>query len=98
MSNTSPKRVAIKLPTPEEDAAIVAAAKADPDAQPLTDEQLEAMVPLRAVRGRPKSASKKQLLSVRYSPEVIEFFKATSDGWQARMDGVLREYVARHSR
>lgn len=97
MSNTS-KRPAIKMPTHEENAAILAAAKADPDAQPLTDEQLEAMVPLRTVRGRPKSAAKKQLLSVRYSPEVIEYFKATGEGWQARMDGVLREYVARHSR
>lgn len=98
MSETFPKRVSIQLPTPEEDAAIAAAASEDPDAQPLTDAQLEAMVPLRTVRGRPKSASKKRLLSVRYSPEVIEFFKATGEGWQARMDGVLREYVARHSR
>ena len=97
MSRTS-ERPALRLPTPEEDAAIVAAAKADPDAQPLTDDQLQAMVPMRAVRGRPKSASKKQLISVRYSPEVVAFFKATGEGWQARMDGVLREYVARHSR
>jgi uncharacterized protein (DUF4415 family) len=97
LSSTS-KRPAVKLPTPEENAAIVAAAKADPDAQPLTVEQLQAMVPLRAVRGRPKSASKKRLISVRYSPEVIEYFKSTGEGWQARMDGVLREYVARHSR
>ena len=97
MSKTS-KRPAIRVPTPEEDAAIVAAAKADPDAQPLTDEQLRAMLPMRAVRGRPKSASRKQLLSVRYSPEVVEFFKSTGEGWQARMDQVLREYVARHSR
>ena len=97
MSKTS-KSSAIRFPTPEEDAAIVAAAKADPDAQPLTDEQLQAMVPMRAVRGRPKSASRKQLLSVRYSPEVIEYFKSTGEGWQGRMDEVLRDYVARHSR
>ena len=97
MSKTS-KPSAIRFPNPEEDAAIVAAAKADPDAQPLTDEQLQAMVPMRAVRGRPKSASRKQLLSVRYSPEVIEYFKSTGEGWQARMDEVLRDYVARQFR
>ncbi len=97
MSKAS-KRPAIRLPSLEEDAAIVAAARADPDAQPLTDEQLRAMVPMRAVRGRPKSANKKQLVSVRYSPEVVDFFKSTGEGWQARMDQVLREYVARHSR
>jgi len=53
---------------------------------------------MRAVRGRPKSSSKKKLLSMRYSPEVVEYFKSTGEGWQARMDQVLREYVARHSR
>lgn len=47
--------------------------------------------------GRPKSVSPKVLLSVRYSSEVVDYFRATGDGWQARMDGVLREYVARHS-
>lgn len=88
----------IALPSPLADKAIVAAAKADPDARPLTSKQLNAMVPLRALRGRPKSASTKQLVSVRYSPEVIDWFRATGEGWQSRMDGVLRAYVQRHSR
>ncbi len=86
------------MPTVEEDRAIIAAAKADPDAQPLTPKQLDAMVPMKSLRGRPKAASTKQLVSIRYSPEVIEYFKSTGEGWQARMDGVLRRYVARHSR
>lgn len=47
--------------------------------------------------GRPRSASSKVLLSVRYSREVVDFFRATGDGWQSRMDGALKEYVARHS-
>lgn len=84
-------------PTPEQNAAILAAALADPDAQPLTDEQLKAMTPLRSLKGRPKSEYKKLLVSIRYSPEVVSFFKATGEGWQSRMDSVLREYVARHS-
>jgi uncharacterized protein (DUF4415 family) len=86
------------MPTGKEDKLLVAAAKADPDAQPLTPKQLKAMVPLRALRGRPKSANPKQLVSVRYSPEVLAFFKATGEGWQSRMDGVLRQYVSRRSR
>jgi uncharacterized protein (DUF4415 family) len=97
MSKTS-KETAIVAPTPEEDAEIIAAALDDPDAQPLTDARLAAMVPMQAARGRPKVESKKELLSVRYSPEVVAFFKSTGAGWQARMDAVLREYVARHSR
>jgi uncharacterized protein (DUF4415 family) len=30
---------------------------------------------------------------VRYSPEVIEFFRSTGEGWQSRMDDVLKQYV-----
>jgi uncharacterized protein (DUF4415 family) len=92
------KRPAVVMPSVAEDRAITAAAKADPDAQPLTPKQLAAMVPLRALRGRPKSENAKQLLSVRYSPEVLTYFKSTGEGWQARMDGVLRDYVKRQSR
>jgi uncharacterized protein (DUF4415 family) len=86
------------MPSAAEDKAIRAAAKADPDAQPLTPAQLKAMVPLSSVRGRPKSDKKKLLISVRYSTEVVEYFKSTGAGWQSRMDGVLRQYVARRSR
>ena len=92
MSKTSSKRV-ILMPSVAANAKIVAAAKADPDAKPMTKAQLGAMVPIAAVRGRPKSENKKLLLSVRYSAEVVEFFRSTGDGWQARMDGVLRQYV-----
>ncbi len=92
------KRTATLMPTAEEDRAITAAANSDPDAQPLTPKQLDAMVPIRVLRGRPKSEHKKLLVSVRYSQEVVEFFKSAGEGWQSRMDGVLRRYVARHSR
>lgn len=90
------KRPNVRMPTAAEDKAITAAAKSDPDAQPLTPKQLKAMVPIRALRGRPKSENKKLLVSVRYSPEVVAYFKSTGEGWQSRMDGVLRKYVARH--
>ena len=92
------KRPSVAMPTTAEDKAITAAAKTDPDAQPLTPKQLKAMVPMRALRGRPKSENKKLLVSVRYSPEVVAYFKSTGEGWQSRMDGVLREYVERRSR
>lgn len=85
------------MPTIEEDQLITTAAESDPDAPPLTDEQLGKMVPMRVLRGRPKLANKKQLVSIRYSPEVIDFFKASGPGWQARMDAVLKEYVQTHS-
>ena len=92
MLKTSSKRV-ILMPSVKDNGKIVAAAKADPDAKPMTKAQLDAIVPIRAVRGRPKSENKKQLLSVRYSVEVVEYFRSTGEGWQARMDSVLRQYV-----
>ena len=95
MSKVS-KRPAVAMPTGEEDKAITAAARSDPDAQPLKPKQLKSMVPLRTLRGRPKSDNKKLLVSVRYSPEVVAYFKSTGEGWQSRMDEALREYVERH--
>lgn len=80
-------------PTPEEDAAINAAIADDADTYELTDQEFRQLRPL---RGRPKSANPKILLSVRYSPDVVEYFKSTGEGWQSRMDEVLREYVERH--
>jgi uncharacterized protein (DUF4415 family) len=94
MSKPSAKR-AFVIPTREETRRILAAARLDPDAQPLTRQQLKEMVPLRSVRGRPPLQNKKMLVSVRYSPEVLAYFRATGDGWQARMDGVLKAYVGR---
>ena len=91
-----PKHPAVVMPTVEEDKAITAAARNDPHALPLTPKQLKSMVPLRTLRGRPKSGNKKLLVSVRYSPEVVAYFKATGEGWQSRMDEALREYVKQH--
>ncbi|VTU45832.1 hypothetical protein SRS16P2_00348 (plasmid) [Variovorax sp. SRS16] len=62
----------------------------------LTDDMLARATVNRG--GRPRSASSKVLLSVRYSREVVDFFRATGEGWQSRMDGALKEYVAQHSR
>lgn len=97
MSRVS-RRSSIVMPSTKEDKAITSAAKSDPDAQPLTRKQMQAMVSIRALRGRPKSSNAKQLVSVRYSPEVLKYFKSTGEGWQSRMDNVLRKYVSSHSR
>ena len=42
----------------------------------------------------PGKKPKKVLVSIRYSPEVVDYFKAEGEGWQARMDEALREWVA----
>ena len=48
----SSKQMLIQMPSVAEDRKITAAAKADPDAQPLTKAQLAQMVPTKALRGR----------------------------------------------
>lgn len=49
---------------------------------------------IRKGRGPSKSPTKK-LISLRISPEVIEYFRSTGDGWQSRIDESLREVVKR---
>jgi len=44
----------------------------------------------------PGKKAKKVLLSLRYSPEVVEYFKSTGEGWQTRMDEALKEWVEAH--
>jgi uncharacterized protein (DUF4415 family) len=51
---------------------------------------------LRRARG-PGQKPRKTQLTVRYSPEVVAYFKATGKGWQARMDAALKEWIAQHS-
>lgn len=95
------------IPTAEEDAEINAHIRKDPDdlewtdrlfqdAKSLKDSDLPKSFKVAAKRGRPKAQKTKVLLSVRYSPEVVEFFKTSGKGWQTRMDEVLRDYVASH--
>lgn len=44
------KRPTILMPSAQEDKAITAAARSDPDAQPLMPKQLKSMVPVNALR------------------------------------------------
>lgn len=33
---------------------------------------------------------------VPHSPEIVEYFRATGEGWQTRMDEALREWISAH--
>lgn len=92
------ERSADVMPTVEEDKAIIAAAGRDPDAQPLTPKQRKSLVPMPALRGRPKSENKKLLVAMRYGPKVVAHFKSTGEGRQSRMGSVLCRYVKSHTR
>jgi len=77
------------LPTPEDETEIRAGMVDDPDVCELSDEQLQRLHPM----SRPQAKSVKQSVSVRLSEEVVTYFKATGNGWQTRMDEVLKDYV-----
>jgi len=47
------------------------------------------------VRGVQK-APKKIVTTIRLSPDVLEKFKATGDGWQTRIDTSLRQFISEH--
>jgi uncharacterized protein (DUF4415 family) len=83
------------LPTPEEDAAILAAAQDDPDARPYTDAEMARAVALR--RGRPPVASPRKSISIRLSPDVEASFRATGKGWQTRLNAALADWLKTHS-
>jgi uncharacterized protein (DUF4415 family) len=73
----------------------------DPDDAPeLTDEFFERAdeyVGDRLVRrGRPRAASTKVALTVRYDADVVAAFRATGRGWQTRMNAALREWLKTH--
>lgn len=53
-----------------------------------------------AMRRRPgergaQKAPVKERISIRLSRDVAEYFRATGDGWQTRIDEAVREYVAK---
>ena len=80
---------------------------ADPDAAPEgsdddfmrarpADEVIpEVVAAYRRGRG-PQKDPKKVPVSIRLSPEVVEYFRAEGKGWQTRIDEVLRNYVGAH--
>lgn len=83
----------------EEDAALTAAARADPDNPPLTGEFWADAQPLgkeqlqrrRGQRGPQKSKPVKHQVTLRLDPDVIAHFKRRGTGWQSRLNAALRK-------
>lgn len=77
----------IIMPNDEEEKKINQGIRKDPDAQEWSDEMFE-----RAVRG-PQKAPLKTHLTVRFDPDIVEWFKSQGKGYQSRMNDALRQYM-----
>ena len=47
------------------------------------------------VRG-PQKAPTKERITIRLSPEVVQPFRATGEGWQTRVDAALKDWLKSH--
>ena len=47
------------------------------------------------VRG-PQKTPTKERITIRLSPEVVQRFRATGDGWQTRVDAALKDWLKSH--
>ncbi|TDR71638.1 BrnA antitoxin family protein [Paludibacterium purpuratum] len=81
------------LPSIEEDAAIDAGIAADPDTFEASAADFKAMKPM---RGRPKAQSTKRPVTIRLDAEVVDAFQLGGEGWQTRINEVLKDYVQKH--
>ncbi len=71
--------------------------RARPAAEVLPPEVYAGLVAMRRRPGErgPQKAPVKERISIRLSRDVAEYFRATGDGWQTRIDEALRDYVAK---
>lgn len=68
----------------------------DPDEAPHLDrewfERAEIWHGNKLIRpGRPKSAARKEAVSLRLDPEVLDYFRNQGPGWQSRINAALRK-------
>lgn len=102
---TNSKPNAISPPfSPEQIAAALAAAPAATEPDGVDWDRAIAtpgggvdatLAELRRQRG-PGQRPRKEQVAIRFSPEVLAYFRAQGPGWQTRMDEALKEFIAAH--
>ncbi len=80
------------IPTPEEDAVIIAASMSDPDAMPFIDEEWDAVKPFVRIVCPPQLSA-----TIQIDEDVLVALKALGDDWEQRINEALRNYVATHN-
>ena len=65
-----------------------------PAAEVLPQELLAALPKRKPGQRGAQKRPTKEPVTVRYSRDVLEYFRTTGPGWQARIDDALKEWVA----
>ncbi|NCN72154.1 MAG: BrnA antitoxin family protein [Betaproteobacteria bacterium] len=78
-----------RLPSDNDDAAIRAGIAVDPDTHELTSKEFKQLRPM----GRPRIACPKVPLTMRVDVDVLLALRASGQGWQTRVNTLLREAV-----
>lgn len=94
----------IILPTLEEDAEINRGIAADPDTYEPSNAEFKTLRPFSEVmaerqlqrKGRTPQESDQEEVVIAYDADVLEAFRATGEGWPARMNDALRTYLKEH--
>lgn len=84
------------VPTEAEESAINKGIAADADVPELTEDQIKRMRPFKEIVAEKRRKTPKELVSIRYDADVLEYFRAEGSGWQTRINDVLRDYVKTH--
>jgi uncharacterized protein (DUF4415 family) len=97
-------KLKLNLPpiTDEEEARIQRGIALDPDNPEITAEEFknarpfaemfpELMESIRRTRGRPAMEKPRKVVSLRLDQDVLEKYRSTGKGWQARMNSDLRK-------
>ena len=62
-------------------------------ARPADEMPDEMKAAFRNLGGRPKKEDPKRPVSIRLSPDVLDYFKSGGPGWQTRIDDTLRRAI-----
>jgi uncharacterized protein (DUF4415 family) len=68
-----------------------------PAKEVLSKQLLNALAKRKRGERGPQKEPKKISITIRYSPEVVQYFKKTGEGWQVRIDKILKNYVKKKS-
>lgn len=64
------------------------------NARPAIEVLPEIVEEYRRTRGQQKDPTKEQV-SIRLSPEVLDYFRGQGKGWQTQIDDILKAHIAR---